>query len=161
MYSFQDGWSCKNSWQFAVPSVPSRWSAISANLNWELGTGNCELKNLAILPKFSYYRKLNQPINFKKLNTKEFIHALAEKLNVSHKEAAELLQQTTLVFRETVFEEKKLTIQHLGSFQMKKTNSRTAFIPALNKKALVPPHSNIAFHPAETFKDKLKNTTHL
>jgi DNA-binding protein HU-beta len=95
------------------------------------------------------------------LNTKEFIHALAEKLNVSHKEAAILLQQTTMVIREAVSEEKKINVSHLGSFQMKKISSRTAFIPALNKKALVPPHSNVQFHPAETLKDKLKNTTHV
>jgi nucleoid DNA-binding protein len=95
------------------------------------------------------------------VNTKEFIHALAEKLNISHKEAAILLQHTTRVFRETVSEEKKLTLLHLGSFQVKKSSSRSAYIPALNKKALVPPRRVVQFHTAETLKDKLKNTTRL
>jgi nucleoid DNA-binding protein len=105
-----------------------------------------------------YYRNLIQFIKLKALNTKEFIVALAEKLDVSHKEAAKLLEHTTRVLRETVVEEKKLTILHLGSFQVKKTASRSAYIPALNKKALVPPKSSIHFHPAETLKDKLKKT---
>jgi len=54
------------------------------------------------------------------LNTKEFIQSLAEKLRVSQKEAANLLHDTSRVFRETVSEEKKLTLLHIGSFQVKK-----------------------------------------
>jgi len=92
------------------------------------------------------------------LNTKEFIRALAEKLTVSHKEAANLLHDTTTVFRDTISEEKKLTLLHTGSFHVKKSGSRTAYIPALNKKALVPPRRVVQFHVAETLKDKLKNT---
>jgi len=103
-----------------------------------------------------YYRNLIQFIKLKALNTKEFIHALAEKLHVSHKEAANLILQTTKVFRETVSEEKKLTLTHLGSFQVKKNASRSAYIPALNKKALVPPRRVVQFHAAETLKDNLK-----
>jgi nucleoid DNA-binding protein len=92
------------------------------------------------------------------LNTKEFIRALAEKLDVSHKEAAGLLEHTTRVFREIVIEDKKLTLHHLGSFHVKKSASRPAYIPALHKKALVPPRRIVQFHVAETLKDKLKNT---
>ncbi|MCK9401348.1 MAG: HU family DNA-binding protein [Bacteroidales bacterium] len=92
------------------------------------------------------------------MNTKEFIRSLAEKLHISQKEAAKLLQDTTRVLRETVSEEKKLTLVHLGSFQVKKSASRTAYIPALNKKALVPPRRVVQFHTAETLKNKLKNT---
>jgi nucleoid DNA-binding protein len=92
------------------------------------------------------------------LNTNEFILALAERLRVSRKEATNLLHDTTLVFRDSVSEEKKLTLLHLGSFQVKKSASRTAYIPALNKKALVPPRRVVQFHVAETLKDKIKNT---
>jgi nucleoid DNA-binding protein len=91
------------------------------------------------------------------LNTNEFILALAEKLHVSRKEASKLLHDTSTVFRDTVSEEKKLTLHHLGSFQVKKSASRTAYIPALDKKALVPPRRVVQFHVAETLKDKLKN----
>jgi nucleoid DNA-binding protein len=92
------------------------------------------------------------------LNTKEFTRALAQKLTVSHKQAANLLHETTIVFRDTLSEEKKMTLLHLGSFQVKKSGSRTAYIPPLNKKALVPPRRVVQFHVAETLKDKLKNT---
>jgi nucleoid DNA-binding protein len=93
------------------------------------------------------------------LNTKEFIQALAEELDVSQKEAARLLHQTTKVLRETVAEDNKVTILHLGSFHIKKNASRAAYLPALNKKAIVPPRKVIQFHLAETLRDKLKNTT--
>jgi nucleoid DNA-binding protein len=91
------------------------------------------------------------------LNTNEFINSLAEKLHVSRKEATRLLQGTTSVFRDTLSEEKKLTLLHLGSFQVKKSPSRTAYIPALHKKALVPPRRLVQFHVADTLKNKLKN----
>lgn len=91
------------------------------------------------------------------MNTKEFIRALAEKLDVSHKEAANLLEHTTHVIREIVSENKKMTLQHLGSIQVKKSASRQAYIPALNKKALVPPRRILHFHVADTLKEELKN----
>ena len=92
------------------------------------------------------------------MNTKEFIKALAGKLDLSQKEAEKLLEHTTTAMLETVAEEKKLTILHLGSFRVKKTASRSSYIPALNKKALVPPKSSIHFQPADSLKDKLKNS---
>jgi nucleoid DNA-binding protein len=130
-------------------------------LSYNLSTQNSKLRTqnfpLAFLSFFSYHRHLNQPLNFKELNTKEFIHALAEKLHVSQKEAANLLKGTTRAFLEIVSEEKKLTLLHLGSIQVKKNASRTAYLPALNKKALVPPRRVVQFHAAETLKNKLKN----
>lgn len=91
------------------------------------------------------------------MNTKEFIKALAEKLDISQKEAESLLVQTSAVIRESLLEENKLTIMHLGSFQVKKTASRTAYIPAIERKALVPPRSMVQFQAAESLKDKLRN----
>ena len=91
------------------------------------------------------------------MNTKEFIRALADKLNVSQKEAENLLHHTTQTFRETISEDKKLTVLHLGSFAVKKSSSRSAYIPALDTKALVPPRKVVQFHIADTLKDKLKN----
>jgi nucleoid DNA-binding protein len=90
------------------------------------------------------------------LNTREFISALAKKLNVSQKEAEKLLAYSTHAIRETVAEEKKVTLLHLGSFQLKKSASRPAYIPALDKKAIIPPKNSIHFQPADTLKDKLK-----
>ncbi len=92
------------------------------------------------------------------MNTKEFIKALAEKLDISQKEAENLLHHTTGIFREALSEDKKLTILHLGSFQVKKSDSRSSYIPALNKKALVPPRKVVQFQAADSLKDKLKNT---
>jgi nucleoid DNA-binding protein len=91
------------------------------------------------------------------LNTKEFIKALAGRLEISQKEAERLLEHTAKAMRETIADDNKLTIMHLGSFQLKKTSSRSSYIPALSKKALVPPKNSIHFLPAESLKEKLKN----
>lgn len=96
---------------------------------------------------------------FNRLNTKEFIQSLAEKLGISQKEATELLGKTTRIMREMITEEEKLGISGLGTFQVKKTTSREAYLPALDKKALVPPRHSVQFHPSETLKEKLKNRT--
>lgn len=91
------------------------------------------------------------------MNTKDFISAFADRLNISRKEAADLLQVTTKVLRESLAEDKNLTLQRLGNFRVKTVKSRIAFIPALGKKALVPPHDVVQFQPAQGLKNKLKN----
>jgi nucleoid DNA-binding protein len=91
------------------------------------------------------------------MNTKDFIKALADKLQTSQKEAAELLDHTSEVIRETVISQGNLTIQNLGKFQLKKTKIRESYIPAIGKKALVPPKQSITFSPSETLKGKLKS----
>jgi nucleoid DNA-binding protein len=92
------------------------------------------------------------------LNTKEFIKALSDNLQISQKEAAKLVDDTSAVIRSTVISEGNLTIQNLGKFQLKKTESRESYIPALGKKALVPPKQSLLFSPSETLKAKLKST---
>ena len=91
------------------------------------------------------------------MNTRDFIKALADKLQISQKDAAKLIDDTSAVIRETVISEGNLTIQNLGKFQLKKTESRESFIPALGKKALVPPKQSLLFTPSETLKARLKS----
>ncbi|MBP6872837.1 MAG: HU family DNA-binding protein [Bacteroidales bacterium] len=92
------------------------------------------------------------------MNTKEFIQALAEKLGITQKEASGLLEHTTTAIREAVAADQKVTITHLGSFQLKKTASRAAYLPALDKKAIVPPKNSVQYHAAESLKDNLKKS---
>lgn len=92
------------------------------------------------------------------MNTKEFITALSARLNVSRNEATDLLQVTTRVMRETLAADKNLSLQRLGNFKVKTLKSRTAYIPALGKKAIVPPRDVVQFNPASGLKNKLKNT---
>ena len=92
------------------------------------------------------------------MNTKHFIKSLADKLQVSQKEAGKLLDDASGVIRETILSEENLTIQNLGKFQLKKTKIRESFIPAIGKKALVPPKQSISFTPSETLKSKLKSS---
>jgi DNA-binding protein HU-beta len=92
------------------------------------------------------------------LNTKEFTTALAESLNLSRKDAGELLHETTRVLRETLAEKKSLSLQRLGNLRIKTLKSRSAYLPALGQKALIPPRDIIQYHPSASLKNKLKNT---
>jgi nucleoid DNA-binding protein len=93
------------------------------------------------------------------LNSKDFIKALALRLGVTQQEAAGLLDSASLVIRESLAEESKLTIQKLGSFQVKTRKSRIAYIPALGRKALVPPQRSVHFQPSQWLKDKIRKET--
>ena len=95
------------------------------------------------------------------MNTREFIYAFADKLNISQKDAAKLLHHTTGTFRDIISDDNKLTLLHLGTFKAKLNPSRTAYIPALDQKALVPPHRVVQFHPTDSLKDKFKKTDQL
>ncbi len=90
------------------------------------------------------------------MNTKEFIKTLAEQLQLSQKDTGRLLDETTLVIRETLAAEEQLSWQKLGHFRVKTAKSRIAYIPALGRKALVPPHRSIHFQPSEYLKGQLK-----
>lgn len=83
---------------------------------------------------------------------------MAESLNVSRKEAADLLHETTRVLRETLVEKKSLSLQRLGNFRVKTLKSRSAYLPALGQKALIPPRDVVQYHPSAGLKNKLKNT---
>ncbi|MBW6460023.1 MAG: HU family DNA-binding protein [Bacteroidales bacterium] len=92
------------------------------------------------------------------MNTKEFTTAFAESLKISRKDAAKLLQETTRVLRETLAEKKSLSLQRLGNFRIKTLKSRSAYLPALGQKALIPPRDVIQYQPSAGLKNKLKNT---
>jgi nucleoid DNA-binding protein len=90
------------------------------------------------------------------LNSKDFTKAVASRLGITQQEAARLLESASLVVRESLAEESKLTIQKLGSFQVKTRKSRIAYIPALGRKALVPPQRAVHFLPSQWLKDKIR-----
>jgi len=90
------------------------------------------------------------------LNTKEFIKELAERLNIPQKEAYELLKTTTEVMMEAFSEGKTISIQRLGNFSVKKTESRKIFSPKLKKHVLTAPKKVLEFHPANPLKEKVK-----
>jgi DNA-binding protein HU-beta len=91
------------------------------------------------------------------LNTKEFIKELAEKLDITQKEASKLLNSTTEVLSEVVAGGNSISIQKLGNFSVKKTESRKIYSPKLRKHVLTPPRKTLEFHPANSIKEKMKN----
>lgn len=92
------------------------------------------------------------------MNTRDFIKAMADKLGISQKEAERLVDDASAVIRETIINDGDLTVQHLGKFHLKKTEARESYIPALGKKALVPPKRSISFSPSETLKSIIKSS---
>jgi nucleoid DNA-binding protein len=91
------------------------------------------------------------------LNTKEFIKELAERLDLSQKEATQLITATTGIMAEAFAEGKTISIQKLGNFSVKKTEPRKFFSPKLQKHVLTSPRQSLEFHPAIPLKEKMKN----
>jgi nucleoid DNA-binding protein len=90
------------------------------------------------------------------VNTREFIKDLAERLDIPQKEAYQLLKDATQVMADAFAEGKTLSIQKLGSFSIKKTQSRKIFSPKLKKHVITPPKKTLEFHPAVPLKEKMK-----
>lgn len=90
------------------------------------------------------------------MNTKEFIKELALKLEIPQKEALELMKTASEVMSEAFSEGKSISIQKLGNFSIKKTESRKIFSPKLQEHVLTPPKKVLEFHPANPLKEKVK-----
>jgi nucleoid DNA-binding protein len=91
------------------------------------------------------------------LNTKEFIKELAEKLGVPQTEASTILRTSLEVISEALGKGKNISIQKLGSFSVKKVESRKMFSPKLKKYVLTAPKNMLEFHPSNSLKEKIKN----
>ena len=90
------------------------------------------------------------------MNNKEFISKLAERLEISAKEAQKLANTFTTELAENLNEGNALTVQGFGSFEVKKKLERIVVNPTTKQRMLVPPKLALSFKPSNLLKDKLK-----
>lgn len=90
------------------------------------------------------------------MNNKEFITALAARLDISTKETQQLAQAFTTHLAEKLEEGRTLSVQGFGNFEVKKKMERVVVKPGTKQRMLVPPKLALNFKPSNTLKDKLK-----
>lgn len=90
------------------------------------------------------------------MNNKEFINKLAERLDISSKEAQKLTNAFTAELADKLDDGNVLSIQGFGSFEVKKKLERIVVNPATKQRMLVPPKFTLAFKPSNTLKEKFK-----
>ena len=90
------------------------------------------------------------------MNNKELIEKLSEKLGVSKKEISKMLAATTQSIVQTVDEDRSITLQGFGLFEVRRKQDRILFNPASGRQMIVPPKLTLVFKPSDTYKEKLK-----
>ena len=87
---------------------------------------------------------------------KELIEKLSERLGVSKKEISKMLAATTQSIVQTVDEDRSITLQGFGLFEVRRKQDRILFNPASGRQMIVPPKLTLVFKPSDTYKEKLK-----
>ena len=90
------------------------------------------------------------------MNTSEFINELRKKVDLSKAETSRLLDETVAVITEQLQQSNTITIQNLGSLEVKKRAERISVNPVSGKRLLIPPKLVIGYKVSPTLKEKLK-----
>lgn len=90
------------------------------------------------------------------MTNKEFITALAERNNISAKEAQKLVETMTDIMGTNLSEGDTITIQGFGNYEVKKKMERIIVNPTTKQRQLIPPKLAVAFKPSNVLKDKIK-----
>ena len=92
------------------------------------------------------------------MNNKEFVKAIADKMEAKSKDVQKLIEDFSTVIADTMEEGDTLNIQGFGSFEIKKKLERVVVNPGTKQRMLVPPKLAIAFKASNVLKSKSKQT---
>ena len=87
------------------------------------------------------------------MNKQELITKIAEKSNLSKKDAAAALDALTSTITEALKAEGKLAIPSLGTFEVKERAARNGRNPQTGEKVEISAKKNPAFKPAKALKE--------
>ncbi|MBQ3930476.1 MAG: HU family DNA-binding protein [Paludibacteraceae bacterium] len=90
------------------------------------------------------------------MNNKELIDTLSERLGVSKRVVSKMLSATTHTMVQSITEDKCITLQGFGMFEVRRKLDRILFNPASGRQMIVPPKLTLVFKPSDTYKEKLK-----
>ncbi len=91
------------------------------------------------------------------MTNKELVGELAQRLGYTNKDASVLLNSVIAIMGEQLQEDKILSFQGFGTFEVKKKMERIIVNPSTKQRFLVPPKLVLAFKPVMSLKDKFKN----
>ena len=89
------------------------------------------------------------------MNNKEFINALATRLQENPKTVKQHVEALVDALANMLDEWATLNVQGFGTYEVKKKKERIIVHPMSKQRQLVPPKLVIAFKPSPTLKDKV------
>ena len=89
------------------------------------------------------------------MNNKEFINALATRLQENPKTVKQHVAALVDALANMLDEGATLNVQGFGTYEVKKKKERIIVHPMSKQRQLVPPKLVIAFKPSPTLKDKV------
>ena len=89
------------------------------------------------------------------MNNKEFINALATRLQENPKTVKQHVEALVDALANMLDEGATLNVQGFGTYEVKKKKERIIVHPITKHRQLVPPKLVIAFKPSPTLKDKV------
>lgn len=89
------------------------------------------------------------------MNNKEFINALAARLQENPKTVKQHVEALVDALANMLDEGATLNVQGFGTYEVKKKKERIIVHPITKQRQLVPPKLVIAFKPSPTLKDKV------
>ncbi|MDR1371239.1 MAG: HU family DNA-binding protein [Dysgonamonadaceae bacterium] len=90
------------------------------------------------------------------MNASEFVGELRKKVDLSKAEISRLVDETVTVITEQLQQGNTITIQNLGSLEVKKRAERISVNPVSGKKLLIPPKLVVGYKASPTLKEKMK-----
>lgn len=88
------------------------------------------------------------------MNNKEFVAELSRRLGYSQKDSSALLSALVSEVSGQLEEDRIVSIQDFGNFEVRKKLERVVTSPATQQRMLVPPRLVVAFKPSTQLKDK-------
>ena len=88
------------------------------------------------------------------MNNKEFVAELSRRLGYSQKDSSALLSALVSEVPGQLEEDRIVSIQVFGNFEVRKKLERVVISPATQQRMLVPPRLVVAFKPSTQLKDK-------
>jgi DNA-binding protein HU-beta len=89
------------------------------------------------------------------MNKGELVDVVAEKANITKKEADAIISATIEAIMEAVSSDNKVTLVGFGSFEPRVRMAREGRNPKTNEKMVIPQTTVPAFSAGKAFKDKV------
>lgn len=90
------------------------------------------------------------------MNNKEFIAEMSRRLGYTSKETSSMMSALVDEMTAVLEDENMISIQGIGTFEVKKKQERVVVNPATQQRMLVPPKLVINFKPSASFKEKMQ-----
>ncbi len=95
------------------------------------------------------------------MNNKELIAGISTQSGIDETEVTEMLSAFSSIIGACLTENDTLSLQGLGTFEVKKKGERVSVNPVSGKRLLIPPKLSPVFKPGGTLKAKIKDIKNL